>query len=285
MTPGPGGAAPGVARPAALRWALAACALLAVVGFIALGNWQVRRLAWKRALIARVDERVHAPAVAAPARARWAGVNAQADEYRHVAVEGVYLYGLTTRVQAATELGAGFWLLTPLCGADGAIVLVNRGFVAADAPAPAASASASTEVSKSAPVCQAGARDGARKVEGLLRISEPGGGFLRRNDPSGQRWYSRDVAAIAAARGLPGAAVAPYFIDAQAGQEAPPAANAAKTGHAEASPSGGLTVISFPNSHLVYALTWYALAALLAGACLWAARDERCRINAQTGEG
>ena len=34
------------------------------------------------------------------------------------------------RVQAATELGSGYWVMTPLQLADGAgTVLVNRGFV------------------------------------------------------------------------------------------------------------------------------------------------------------
>ena len=44
-------------------------------------------------------------------------------------------------------------------------------------------------------------------------MTEPGGGFLRRNDPAAGRWHSRDVRAIAAARGLD--EVAPYFIDAE----------------------------------------------------------------------
>ncbi len=38
-------------------------------------------------------------------------------------------------------------------------------------------------------------------MTGLLRLSEPKGAFLRSNDPKDDRWYSRDVAAIAAARG------------------------------------------------------------------------------------
>lgn len=32
---------------------------------------------------------------------------------------------------------------------------------------------------------------------------------------------------------------------------------------------GGLTVIAFPNSHLVYALTWYGMALMLAGAVIY----------------
>jgi surfeit locus 1 family protein len=85
-------------------------------------------------------------------------------------------------------------------------------------------------------------------------MTEPKGAFLRTNDQSANRWYSRDVAAIAAARGL--APVAPFFIDADA------------TLNPGGYPIGGLTVITFANNHLIYALTWLALAFMLANACL-----------------
>lgn len=83
-------------------------------------------------------------------------------------------------------------------------------------------------------------------MTGLLRITQPGGGFLRANDPQAGRWFSRDVAAMSAAQGVTQAA--PYFIDADA------------QGAAASLPVGGLTVISFRNSHLSYALTWFAMA-------------------------
>ena len=51
-------------------------------------------------------------------------------------------------------------------------------------------------------------------MTGLLRLSEPGGAFLRLNDPVSDRWFSRDVATLAQARGLEH--VAPCFIDADA---------------------------------------------------------------------
>nr|WP_253273752.1 SURF1 family protein [Collimonas arenae] len=225
-------------------------------GFFALGTWQLKRLQWKLDLIQRVDARVHAPAVAAPGPEQWPQVTAESDEYRHVRLSGNYLYALTTRVQASTELGSGFWLLTPLRTADGSVVLVNRGFVpsaAPEQPAPGAIPVSSTVV-----------------VNGLLRISEPGGGFLRHNDPAGNRWYSRDVQAIAAAHGL--SQVAPYFVDADAKKM--PVDDDAGDG-SSVRPVGGLTVIAFHNSHLVYALTWYALALMVVGGCYWGVREER----------
>jgi surfeit locus 1 family protein len=92
-------------------------------------------------------------------------------------------------------------------------------------------------------------------------MSETGRGFLRQNEPAAARWYARDVTAIAAARGLIN--VAPYFIDAAASK--PPVPNA---------PEGGLTVVSFRNSHLQYALTWFALAMMVTGGAFLVFRYE-----------
>ncbi len=128
-------------------------------------------------------------------------------------------------------------MVTPLRREDGSLVLVNRGFVPGSRKDPATR--------------QEGQVSGPVEVVGLLRLTEPGGAFLRANDPGRDRWYSRDVAAIAAAKGLPD--TAPYFVDADA---AP---------NPGGLPIGGLTVVAFPNNHLVYAITWYGLALMLAG--------------------
>ncbi|UZW58600.1 SURF1 family protein [Lysobacter enzymogenes] len=212
-------------------------------GLIALGAWQVQRLGWKRDLIQRVESRVHAEPGDPPAPAQWPGVSAASDEYRHVRLRGRWLPGADTRVQAVTDLGPGFWLLSPLRTDAGYTVLVNRGYVP-DARA-----------AQSAPP-----PPGEAVVTGLLRLSEPGGGFLRDNQPWQDRWFSRDVAAIAAARKLDGA-VAPYFVDAE---RAAPLPGDLRT--APQWPVGGLTVIKFPDHHLQYALTWFALALMV----LWA---------------
>ncbi|HZG19348.1 MAG TPA: SURF1 family protein [Herbaspirillum sp.] len=225
--------------------------------FAALGSWQVYRLQWKLDLIAKVDARVHAAPVSAPGPQEWPQVSAERDEYRRVSLSGRYLYSQTVAVQASTDLGSGSWLLTPLQLADGTLVLVNRGFVAA------------SPLKLSVAGISDGPADRPVQVTGLLRMSEQGGGFLRSNDPSHNRWYSRDVAAIAQAHGL--SQVAPYFVDAD---KASAEANAVVAPDAQ-KPVGGLTVIAFHNSHLVYALTWYALALMSLGAGYWVIRDER----------
>jgi surfeit locus 1 family protein len=232
--------APPRRRPVA-RIVLLAGLALAFVGFTALGYWQMERRAWKHDLIERVDARVHAPPVAPPGPDQWSTISAARDEYRRVTVSGRYLDGADSRVQAVTSIGAGFWLISPLRLDDGSLVLVNRGFVAPDwSPPPPRAAAESADI----------------RITGLLRLSEPGGGFLRRNAPAQGRWYSRDVPAIAAAHGL--RQVAPYFIDADADS----AGGSASAGGREG-PVGGLTVIGFRDHHLQYALTWFALALMV----------------------
>jgi surfeit locus 1 family protein len=226
-------------------------AILVFTGFAALGTWQIARRAWKLDLIARVEQRVHAPIVKAPTLDQWPWLNATTDEYRHVQATGTLLDESQTLVRAVTRLGAGFWVLTPLRLADGSVVLVNRGFVPPEWRDRAARG--------------AGQPAEPTTVTGLLRMTEPGGAFLHRNDAAANRWYSRDVQAIAAARGL--RRVAPYFIDVDG-------ITPAENGSA-GRPVGGLTVIAFHNNHLVYAITWYMLALMVAGAAWRVMREER----------
>jgi surfeit locus 1 family protein len=231
-------------------------ALLLIVLFAGLGTWQVYRLQWKLDLIARVEARGHAAPVAPPPSARWAGITAAGDEYRRTILRGTYLYDLTTPVQALTEQGSGYWLLTPLCTDDGQIIIVNRGFIPSELGAPTR-----YTARKAGPAPCAAAASAPSTIVGLLRIGEQGGAFTRNNDPAANRWFVRDIRAIAAARGVPQAA--PFFIDAAANQNPHDAPDR---------PVGGLTVVNFANSHLVYAITWYALALMVGGAWWWAMR-------------
>ncbi len=255
-------------RPRALRVILALAAGVMFAGFFALGTWQVYRLQWKLALIERVEQRVHATPKPAPSMAQWPSLNADADDYRRVQLSGVLLDGSSTQVMASLDRGIGYWVLTPLCTADGGMVMINRGFIPAGvsgwkpqtAPAPAAAdACAGAQGVQAAP-------GPTVSISGLLRMTEIAG-RLRQNQPERNHWYTRDVQAIAKARGLP--PVAPYFVDA----DAETAQAAGPVGGVQ--PVGGLTVISFVNNHLVYAVTWYALALMVAAAAVWVIRDAR----------
>ena len=215
-------------------------ALLVAFCLIGLGSWQVERRAWKHDLIAAVDSRKDAAPVPAPGPEAWASITSQKDAYRRLTAVGIFQHDKEVLVQAVTERGGGFWVLTPL-NVGGYSIIINRGFVPRDKADPATRISASP--------------DGTVVVTGLLRISEPKGGFLRDNDPAAGRWFSRDVAAIATAKAVH--PVAPYFIDAD-GQP-----------NAGGYPVGGLTVVKFNDHHLIYALTWFGLAGL---ACFFAWR-------------
>jgi surfeit locus 1 family protein len=224
------------------------CGLMALLigALLALGGWQVQRLSWKRELIARVDQRVHATPSPAPTRAEWSGVNRPNDEYRRVTARGTLQNDRETLVYASTALGPGYWVITPLALADGTSILINRGFVPTD---------------KRNPISRPeGQVSGPVSITGLLRLTEPKGTLIKSNDPANDRWYSRDIAAIAQHRAIPD--VAPYFIDADG------------TPNPGGIPAGGLTLIAFPNNHLVYAITWFVLAAMAIGLLFFVVRGE-----------
>jgi surfeit locus 1 family protein len=264
------------------RWAPVALAALGIAGLVALGVWQLERREWKLALIERVEHRIHAAPIAAPAPPDWPSLDRQNSEYLRVTATGHFLQGRETLVRAVTTLGGGFWVLAPFQADAGFIVLVNRGFVPPEQRDPATRNDA----------VSAGE---ATTITGLVRITEPGGGFLRANVPADERWYSRDVAAISHARKLSG--TAPYFIDAEAGPESAPHARDAEaspestpqSSDAEVTPEstlrvvnasagasrmpvGGLTVVTFRNNHLLYAVTWFGLALMLAALAFRMAR-------------
>ena len=232
-------------------WALLLGAALLFAAFLALGAWQLQRLAWKEDLIARLDKRLAAEPERAPGADRWDAITKAGDEYRKVVLNGTFDHSRETLVGASTELGTGYWVLTPLRTVRGDWVLINRGFVPPEFK---------TRASRTASETQ-----GEDRVVGLLRLSEPGGSLLRKNDPAQERWYSRDVEAIAQARRIVEGPVAPYFVDAAAADD--------RTRW----PRGGLTVVRFNNHHLQYALTWFAMAVMTAGIGVWLWRVERRR--------
>lgn len=235
--------------------------------FCALGTWQLFRLDSKLELIAQVESRAFGTPLAAPGPESWPQLTRTGFEYLRLNVAGHFLEQHTVYALAVTKLGSGFWMLTPLRTAQGFDVWVNRGFVP---QRPSVEESPRDLNSNEAPHHQTP----LYSVTGLLRLSEPEGGFLRANLPADGRWYSRDVAAMSAAKGLTN--TAPYFVDAfevrdttllhpkrttKPGKPSEPPTAAA--------PVPGLTVLKFHNNHLVYALTWFGLALMVAGITAW----------------
>lgn len=208
-----------------------------LVTFVMLGNWQAHRMVWKRDLIARATERSRATPVDVLS-IDWSRVSAGSDEYRRVHLHGSWLPQHNQRVRAATVLGRGFWLLTPLQIDATHILWVNRGFID------------DTAVVSTTALPPA-------ELDGLIRITEPRGTLLQANDPAQDAWYSRDIAALNRTHSLTDAAS--FFVDASS----QPVPSGCEKGQCGDHPVAGLTVLNFPDNHLVYMLTWYALALMV----------------------
>jgi surfeit locus 1 family protein len=238
--------------------------LVGVAILVTLGVWQMERLHWKEALLARIDARIHAPPSPLPPESDWANWSADADEYGHVKLAGTFLHNKEILVHMNAprdrngDVKLGYAVITPLRLDNGAVVLINRGFVP-------------TQMNKLA----AGGFErpfGMTDVTGLMRASQERGWFVPPNEPARGEWFSRNIDEIAAAKNL--TRVAPFIVDADVNPDA-----AAKW------PRGGLTVVSFPNNHFEYALTWFGLAAGLLGVfAVWALGRLKGERRAQTPE-
>ncbi|KXG84373.1 SURF1 family protein [Agrobacterium bohemicum] len=224
---------------------------------LALGTWQVNRLAWKRDLVAHVEERAQAAPVDISAPSEWPAMTDPSQyEYRRVKITGTYRHQDEVQVYTVTDLGPGYWVLTPLQRADGTRVIVNRGFVPTNKRDPATRPQGEVE--------------GNVEVIGLMRAPETGSLFLRANDPQNNRWYSRNIVQIAETKQIENAA--PFYIDADA------------TPNPGGLPIGGKTMLTFPNNHLSYAITWYILAGMVVAAGWYVTRNLNAPKKARTDD-
>ncbi len=103
-------------------------AVLAVVAFINLGFWQLRRHDEKVAL----RDAVAVSQALAPIPIE----DAPAGSYRQVSATGTYDGSLQTKVLRSQEGVSGYHVLTPFVLPDGRAVLVDRGWISLDAEAP-----------------------------------------------------------------------------------------------------------------------------------------------------
>jgi surfeit locus 1 family protein len=208
---------------------------------LALGTWQVQRLHWKEGLLRTIDQRTHsAPKPLAEVERQFAATGDV--DYTPVTVTGTFLNQGERHFFSTWQGASGFDVFTPLQLEDGRFVLVNRGFVPYDL--------------KDAAKRPQSLVAGKVTVTGLARNPLPAkpSMMLPDNDLRKNIFFWKDRDAMASSAGLPvGAGLVPIFIDADA------------TPNPGVLPVGGVTIIDLPNSHLQYAVTWYGLAAALAG--------------------
>lgn len=211
--------------------------LFTVVGvcvLLCLGTWQVFRLQEKNQYQAKISERIALP----PMEDVAADVDLEANEYRRVLLHGRFLHDRTFYVfTGPIEHGGkpGFLLITPFERADGAVVLVDRGFVLQEQKLPEARPDTMVE--------------GEVSLVGMLHRSEKKRRFAPEDDVAKNMWFTISVPRMEQAFGSP---VAPYFVRVLRAPNEP-----------KGLPVAGDPTIRVFNPHLEYAITWYALSVIL----------------------
>ncbi|HEY5346565.1 MAG TPA: SURF1 family protein [Rhizomicrobium sp.] len=211
-----------------------ACAILFAL-LIGLGVWQIQRLHWKLALIASVNAHLSDSPITVD-RALAMGKDAQ---YHRVVLTGRFANDRETYIFTTTADGAPIYhVLTPFRSDDGRTFMVDRGAVPKEL----------LEPSSRSPIT------GPTRLVGIWRVPDAAGFFTPPPEPAHRLWFSRDVTAMARLDGV--RLAAPVLIEADA------------TPNPGGWPKGGQTVVTFPNNHLSYALTWFGLAGGLLGVYL-----------------
>lgn len=204
--------------------------VLALAILLSLGVWQLERRAWKHDLVARIEANLKAEPQDLVGVLTASGVEA---DYARVEADGTIAPDKAVHLFAPVGQGAAdYRVIAPLDYGGGRFILVDLGTI--------------TEAEKAAlktPVPEAAT--GLVHIEGILRPSEAPGWFSPAPDLKANRWYVRDVPAMAAALGL--GPVHLYVLQ------------------SESPNAGGLPrPVPFrpdlPDNHLAYALTWFALA-------------------------
>ena len=210
--------------------------LVAVTVLVSLGFWQLERLDWKRDLIARLEALAALPPQPLPADlSQVTGL-----EFLPVRVEGEFLHDREMYFASRTRnKKVGLHVVTPFVMTDGRGLLVDRGWVAIDRREPASRAE--------------GQLEGLVEVTGQLRFGGWKGMELFRpaNDPANRLYNWADLPAMLDQAGLERPVDQLYL---QAGPSGPP----------PPAPAGQLSGVGLANNHLEYALTWFALAVILA---------------------
>ncbi|SCX17901.1 SURF1 family protein [Agrobacterium rosae] len=219
-------------------WFAAPFVLLVLVLLLALGTWQVKRLYWKEALMADIEQRIHAAPVPLSDIETLAASGGDI-EYRTVALSGTFEHTKEQHFFATFQGQSGYYIYTPLRLSDDRTIFVNRGFVLYDMKEPAKRT--------------AGEVSGVVSIEGLARarLAAKPSSLLPDNDRAKNIYYWKDLTAMTDSAGIEPGKVLPFFVDAN---DAP---------NPGGWPKGGVTLIDLPNNHLQYAITWYGLALAL----------------------
>jgi surfeit locus 1 family protein len=215
---------------------LSGSAAIALAIMLALGAWQVERLAWKNELIATIDARVNAAPIPLPEMLDDARTGGDI-RYLRITATGEFDFDKEIYLFTFNEQGPGRLVFSPFA-TDQGVLIVNRGFVP------------ETNRDSSLRPDTGDALQGPTTIAGLARIPERQTAFVPDNEPTTNNWYWRDLDGMAVTFGVAPEKVVPFFLDLQL-----PAPEGGL-------PMPGLTRIELSNRHLEYAITWFGLAAV-----------------------
>jgi len=219
-----------------------------VAVLIGLGAWQLQRLAWKDAIIARLEQQLAADPVALPS-----APDPARDAFLRVRVSGRIgereLHVLTSLM----PYGPGFRMIVPLTEDTGRVVLVDLGYV--------------PEAAKDAGFRPAGPVE----VVGALFWPDETDGFTPAPDREANIWFARDLGAMAEALGAE-----PLLIVAE-----PPGGRPGDSVAGGEWPKALRLGVNLANDHLQYAITWFSLALVWAVMSAVLVRRERERPSAE----
>ena len=217
-------------------WPIVLWAGLGIAVLLALGTWQLFRLAEKEAQLAEIAERTKATPISlteALAR-RDKGTDIEFDA---VKVRGAFDHASERHKLASFEGSPGWQIITPFKTDEGIVVLVDRGVV------PAGLKDAAKRNESPAPV----------ELNAVIRTHGQERGFFDPdNDADGNLWYWWDVPAMLSSVAIaPDLQVAPFILQELPGSDS------------NRFPRAAAPEAQLSNNHLQYAMTWFALAATL----------------------
>lgn len=217
-------------------WFVAIVGIGGVAALIALGVWQVQRLAWKTELIAGIRAQLDQPPQAATG-----DETAGTDNFTPAFALGRFDPD-APQIRYLTSIkgvGPGFRLIAPFILENGRTILVDRGF-APEALAPRGGATPPPP-------------QGAVRLAGVLHWPRETSSFTPGPNLADRLWFARDVPSMASALGAEPVLLA--LSEAPSGADAPDGADWPRP------LSAG---VDLPNDHLGYAITWFSLAAIWA---------------------
>ncbi|KAK6353410.1 surf-like protein [Orbilia brochopaga] len=224
-------------------------ALIPLTAF-ALGTWQIQRLNWKTALLARCEDNLSRPPLPLPPALDISQL--PAFDYRRVVTRGVFQHDREILLGPRLHDGVnGYIVITPLDRSldGGSTILVNRGWI-------------SKELADRRKRLRVGGEaalpSGEVLVEGLLREQGKRNMFTPENKPEKGEWYFPDIHEMAtwvAGCGDGNSRVQDVLIE----ETSENTILGMMGREARGIPIGREAAVNIRNNHFQYIVTWYSL--------------------------